>query len=95
MTDQSFGANPVGGSAAPCAAGQESHWIEIELVGEDDKPIAGEAYRITLPDGATVLAGTLDDNGRARVDGLAQAGSCKITFPALDQEAWQDLSQDG
>ena len=62
------------------------HWIEIKLAGEDGKPIAGEPYRITHPDG-TVSEGTLDDKGSARVEGL-DAGSSKVTFPNRDQDAW-------
>ena len=67
---------------------QETHWIEIELVGEDDEPISGEKYRITLPDGS-VSSGTLDQKGMARVDGIKDAGNCQITFPDLDKEAWE------
>ena len=69
---------------------KKKSWIEIEMVGEDDKPIVGEAYRITLPDGETVAEGTLDDKGFARVDGI-EPGTCKITFPSLDQDAWERL----
>ncbi len=68
---------------------EKKSWIEIEMVGEDDKPIPGEAYRIELPD-ATVAEGTLDDKGFARVDGI-ESGTCKITFPNLDQEAWKRI----
>jgi len=68
---------------------KKTSWIEIELVGEDDKPIPGEAYRITLPDGTTG-EGTLDDKGFARVDGI-DSGNCQITFPNLDQEAWERI----
>jgi type VI secretion system secreted protein VgrG len=63
-------------------------WIEIELVGEDKKPIPGERYRVTLPD-QTVDEGTLDDKGHARIEGF-EKGDCKITFPDLDEEAWED-----
>jgi hypothetical protein len=63
-------------------------WIEIELVDEEDEPVPGEAYRITLPDGETVAEGTLSDKGFARVDGI-DPGSCKITFPDLDKDAWE------
>jgi type VI secretion system secreted protein VgrG len=68
---------------------QKNSWIEIELVGEDDSPIPGETYRIALPDGS-VVEGTLDDKGLARVEGI-DPGTCQITFPNLDQEAWQKI----
>ena len=83
------------GSGKDGAAGKQDEkedeekktWIEIELVGEDDKPIPGERYRITLPDGS-VAEGTLDENGFARVEGF-EKGKCKVTFPDLDKNAWE------
>ncbi|MFZ5764396.1 MAG: hypothetical protein ACOY4H_02225 [Thermodesulfobacteriota bacterium] len=66
---------------------EEKSWIEIELVDEEDNPVPGEKYKITLPDGR-VAQGTLDENGFARIEGI-EPGTCKITFPALDKEAWQ------
>jgi type VI secretion system secreted protein VgrG len=66
---------------------EERTWIEIELVDEADQPVPGERYEITTPDGR-VVRGTLDQNGFARVDGI-QPGECRITFPRLDQEAWE------
>lgn len=68
---------------------EERTWIEIELVDEDDQPVPGEKYRVTLPDGSTVAEGTLDQNGYARVDGIEEPGNCKVTFPNLDKEAWE------
>ncbi|MDI6755540.1 MAG: type VI secretion system tip protein TssI/VgrG [Thermodesulfobacteriota bacterium] len=62
-------------------------WIEIELVDEDGNPVPGETYLITTPDGA-VAQGTLDEKGLARVEGM-DPGTCKITFPALDKDAWE------
>ena len=67
---------------------QKTSWIEIELVDEDDNPIPGEQYRVTLPDGETVAEGTLDDKGVAHVGGI-DPGTCQITFPRLDKEAWE------
>jgi hypothetical protein len=64
------------------------HWIEIELIDENDQPVAGERYKITLPDGS-VDEGSLDDKGKARIDSIADAGDCKISFPELDQDAWE------
>jgi type VI secretion system secreted protein VgrG len=66
---------------------KKKSWIEIVLVDEVNEPVPGEAYRITLPD-ETVAEGTLDEKGFARVEGF-DPGTCKITFPKLDKEAWQ------
>jgi type VI secretion system secreted protein VgrG len=70
----------------PEEAEEADHWIEIELVDQDDQPVAGERYRITLP-GGSVEQGNLDQNGYARVDGI-EPGTCEITFPDLDRDAW-------
>lgn len=68
--------------------GKELSWIELELIGMDDKPVTGELYEITVPDGR-VYRGSTDQNGKGRVEGF-EPGSCKITFPNLDQDAWED-----
>ena len=65
----------------------ERSWIEIELVGEDDQPIPGAKYEVTVPDGS-VKVGTLDHKGLARVEGF-EKGDCTISFPDLDQDAWE------
>ena len=67
---------------------RKKHWIEIELVDEQGKPVPGERYKITLPDGTTLAEGTLDEKGRARVDGI-DPGTCKVTFPNLDAPSWK------
>jgi len=64
-------------------------WIEVELIDEGDQPVPGEKYRIELPDGS-VAEGTLDEKGLVRVDGI-DSGTCKITFPELDKEAWEPV----
>jgi hypothetical protein len=69
---------------------EEKTWIEIEMFDEEDEPVAGEQYEITLPDG-TVRRGSLDGNGFARVDGI-DPGNCDIKFPKLDREAWDPKS---
>jgi hypothetical protein len=63
------------------------HWVAIELKTEQGDPVAGEPYQITLPDGR-VTSGTLNDKGRARVDGIPEGGTCQITFPKMDKESW-------
>ena len=66
---------------------EKNSWHEIELVDEDGNPVAGEAYKVTLPDG-TVDSGTLDGNGFCRIEGI-KPGTCQVTFPNLDKDAWE------
>ncbi|MBN2035037.1 MAG: hypothetical protein JW836_17360 [Deltaproteobacteria bacterium] len=68
---------------------KKTSWIEIELVGEDDEPIPGAKFEITLPDGS-VAKGSLDQNGFKRVEGF-EKGTCKVCFPDLDKEAWEPI----
>lgn len=84
------GGGAVDGSPPDAFRGPEArplHAVAIELVGEDDEPIAGERYRIQLPDG-TVREGATDHRGQARVDGVQDPGTCVVSFPRLDAEAW-------
>jgi type VI secretion system secreted protein VgrG len=67
----------------------KTHFIEIKMVDEDGNPVAGEPYKITLPDGTTVADGTLDDKGFARVDNI-DPGNCKVTFPSRDEAEWSE-----
>ncbi len=85
-----YGSVPVKPYKPPGSGEEEARktsWIEIELVDEQGDPVPGQRYRVTLPDGETVSEGTLDERGLARLDGI-EPGSCKITFPDLDKEAW-------
>lgn len=85
-----YGSTPVKPHKPPATeeeAAEKKSWIEIELVDEEDEPVPGEKYKITLPDDS-VAEGTLDDKGFARVEGT-EPGTCKITFPDLDKEAWE------
>lgn len=66
---------------------KRTHWIEIELLDEDTgEPVKGATYQIKLTDGK-IYDGTLDDNGRARYDGI-EAGTCYVWFPAIDGMVW-------
>ena len=85
-----YGATPVQPYKPPQneeEAEKKPGWIEIELVDEQEKPVAGEKYEVTLPDGS-VAKGTLDQNGFARINGI-DPGDCKVTFPNLDKEIWK------
>lgn len=82
-------APPVETQPPPADEGpaEETAWIEVVLVGEDDAPIAGERYRLELPDGR-VVEGRTNADGRVRLDGIA-GGECALTFVDLDETAWE------
>ncbi len=71
----------------------EEHAVAIALVGEDDEPIAGARYKVTLPDGR-VVEGRTGQDGRALFWGLARAGDCAVEFPDLDADAWESVGTD-
>jgi hypothetical protein len=77
----------VGGKSARSGLIEFRDWFEIELVDKDNKPIAGELYRITFADGKPI-EGRLDEKGVARLKDI-NPGSCQITFPNLDKGAWE------
>jgi uncharacterized protein (DUF2345 family) len=68
--------------ACRCA---QATWVEVELVDEAGKPAAGAPYEVVLADGE-VCEGTLDGNGKARVESLV-GGPCRVSFPELERGA--------
>ena len=84
---------PVGAAVQACPINKPKpeFWIEIELVGEDNRPIPWEAYEVILPDQVRVQ-GYLDIDGFARFEGLEQGGTCQVRFPELDRDAWEFIS---
>jgi type VI secretion system secreted protein VgrG len=84
-----YGATPVPAHKPPQDPEEKKKksWIEIELVDENGLPVAGQGYRILLPDGSAAT-GTLDPNGFARVEGI-EPGACQVTFPELDERDWK------
>ena len=49
----------------------KSRWIELELVGQDDKPVVNERYVVVVTDSAE-RKGKTDTNGFARVAGFPE-----------------------
>ena len=49
--------------------------------------MAGQRFELTLPDGSTVIPGTLDSKGKLRLDNL-DPGQCSFSLPALEDETW-------
>ena len=79
---------PHKGSEPDDESKDKKSWIEIKLLDKKGKPVPGEAYKVTLPDGQTAAEGTLDEKGFARIDGI-DPGTCKVTFPRLEKQAWK------
>jgi type VI secretion system secreted protein VgrG len=65
---------------------EETTYIDIKLTDEEGMPVAGERYRVTDSKGK-VFEGSLDANGFAHVTGISP-GECEITFPNMDESAW-------
>ncbi len=61
-------------------------WIEMEVVDDLGRPMAGQEYLCMLPNGA-IERGALDAKGRVRFDGI-EPGNCAFSLPALDEESW-------
>lgn len=70
-------------------APEETHKVTIKLIGEDAKPVSGARFRVSLPDGS-VREGRLGSTGSITFTGLP-AGNCTVSFPELDEEAWEPL----
>jgi hypothetical protein len=66
----------------------EKTWIKIKLIDMVGKPIPGERYLIKVP-GGELVEGQLDEQGEAACWNL-DPGMCKVSFPDLDEEAWED-----
>jgi len=78
---------PAPSSASPVLS-KKRDWVAIQLVDEKGKPVPGESYELTLPDGL-VRRGKLNHRGQARVDDIEEPGQCVVTFPDLDRDAWE------
>ena len=73
---------------APAFAPDVTHWLTIELVDEDGKPVPNTRYEVTFPNGKK-KDGRLNPQGLARFRNLTSSGECQVTFPDLDMDAWK------
>ena len=77
-------------SSPPSTLDEEPHWIEVQLIGEDDEGQANVRCEITLGSGRKVV-GMTDRFGLFRVEGIESTRDCTIRFPDLDAEAWEPV----
>lgn len=68
-------------------AATPTHFIEIELVDDEGKPVPNAAYVIELPDGSQ-KTGRTDGAGKARITGI-DPGTAKVSFPDFDKAAYE------
>jgi hypothetical protein len=82
---------PAGEEQSPPeeAKEDEDQWLEIVLQddGNPPRPVPGARYVVELPDG-TLIEGTLDKNGKARLEGIKGA-TAKVSFPDVDAPEWK------
>lgn len=82
-------ANKAPGSPTVRCPLMDKHWLEIEMLNEDGKPVANEPYLI-IDSEEHEYRGKTDATGVARVSGIAE-GQCRITFTDLDQDSWDGI----
>jgi type VI secretion system secreted protein VgrG len=64
---------------------EKTHWVEVELLDEMGKPVAGEPCQITLPNGSKSVYST-DAKGLIRIEKI-DGGNCSFRWLNLDQDA--------
>jgi hypothetical protein len=58
-------------------------FVGIELLDPDKKPVPYQRFVVTPP-GMAPIEGTLDVNGRVRIEGI-NPGTCTVVFPNIDR----------
>ena len=86
MPSESSDPAPSADVVKPCPLNKPTHFLEIEVRDEDGEPVAGEEFRVVLPNGEAVR-GFLDGNGFQRFGPIEDAGQCQVSFPNLDESA--------
>lgn len=74
---------PIGADGQPLL----TPWLAIELVDEAGQPLVGASYVINQDD-TVVHKGSLDQQGRARIDFL-ETGPYSLAFPDFDGGDWE------
>ena len=89
LQDASAGLEAADMLAEPLQAAtreDETHWIHVIIVDQDDQPLAGVRYRIELTDGQ-VREGRTNAEGGVYVDEIPP-GTCKIALLEHDEAEW-------
>lgn len=71
----------------PRSKDDEKTWVEVRLIDQNGKPVPGAKYKLKITDGS-VREGSLDSDGRVRVNGI-DPGNCTVWFPDYDGKEWK------
>ena len=66
-------------------------WVDVELVDGDNRPMGGERYVLTLPDG-TEREGKLGEEGRATEKDVPP-GRISVRFPDAEEKSPVDEAE--
>lgn len=73
---------------------EETHKITIKLQNDQKKAVgkmpSGGSVKFRIKAGGTTYEGSLDDQGKAEVNGLPE-GSCEVCFPEIDSSEWKKV----
>lgn len=81
----------AGGGAAGCPA-PPAHAVEVQVVGEDDRPLPETAVELRKSE-QEVVRGRTDTGGVARFDGMEER-AYRLGLYELDQDAWEVLGSE-
>lgn len=80
-----------GASGTSTTGSRRKVWISIELRDDTGRPVANEPYEIKVPGESSPRTGTLNQKGRARLDGIDE-GQCEVSFPQIDGREWSKIA---
>jgi hypothetical protein len=89
VRDQQMKSMADSAPGSPMVVPCKTAWIEVRLQDTEKKPIAGEPYRIRLPD-YSIREGALDEEGKVRFDGIPP-GQCQVSFPRIHGKEWKRI----
>jgi hypothetical protein len=64
-----------------------SSWIQLQVLGDEDKPLAGVRVRVIDAERG-VREVTTNASGQLKLDQVP-AGDCRVELPGLDGDAWE------
>jgi hypothetical protein len=81
---------PAEAPKSSVAEQKQKTWVEFALIDAAGKPVANARYRAVIPGEAAPRTGILDAQGRVTFHKI-DPGTCTISFPDYDREAWHNV----